>query len=131
MWDKLDSSWGSLSQALVNLYLPAGGAKHSFSLPLPSRPEECFILNRLKVVLHEGLTAMINVRICTIYEEFGTEPRILSCRQFCFCFSPPTLQSVSNLVHSLFSYHLIHGKYIYIFYWTYQVFLVIEILFYV
>lgn len=65
------------------------------------------------------------------------KPWIMSCMQFCF--SLPSFESVSNPVHSLFSYHiivfLIHGekkeRNIYIFYQTYQVLLVIDILFYV
>lgn len=60
---------------------------------------------------------------------FGVE----TCMQFCF--SLPTFQSPFNLIHPSFCSHFVHEKYtfiyIYIFYLSYQVLLVTEILFYV
>lgn len=63
--------------------------------------------------LYEGVTAMLNVRRRRKKKkEFEMKPWIMSCMQFCF--SLPSFESVSNPVHSLFSYHiivfLIHGE---------------------
>lgn len=77
---------------------------------------------------------MLAVRICTISRVWG-EAMDYVLFAVLLLFSPPSLQSVSNHVHALFSYHLIPEKYTYIYkyilYLTYQVLLVIEILFYV
>lgn len=48
------------------------------------------------------------------HKSFGQNHGLCLVCSFSFCFSPHSFQSFSNL-HSLFSYYLIHEKYIYIY----------------